>query len=241
MNAKMKLIFFILTLFFTMSGYAVPSFDAQYEASGAGLNLMSAQFRLTVENEAFSVRTKAQTKGLLGFFLDAESIFNSSGKIIDKQFVTDSSSMTTFSKKKVKKRVVDLKNKAGYLDYQSAVLSIMNLDKSQDKTFYVSDGKRDLKITFLYQGKRVIDRVKNSLFAGEADYYTVFVSVVGGKKSGWFFNRMKDATNSPLHVYFADVLKNDFKVLVRADFDTNVFGVIRIHLTSCNPHKREGK
>lgn len=238
---KMKLLFYIfLTVcFFCPDGQAGEQVQASYMARGAGMHLMDAEMVLARNNAEFQMTTRTKTRGLLSVLLDAKTTFISNGKIIDNQFIDTISLMNSLSGKKTKNRVVDLKNKSGFIDYQTAVLQMMFLPFPTDKSFKVYDGKRELLISFLYQGERKLLPNDYSDFGGVADYYLVTIEILAGRKKGWFFNRMDDKTAPPLKVYFASVPATAGKVLVRGDFDTSLFGTISVYLTGVEGQKSD--
>ena len=227
----MKLIFLICLLVFSLPVRAEEKLTAVYQAYGAGLNLISATMDYTHENDDFQIQTVARTNGMLKFLLDAKSIFKTKGKITDNQFIIFDSSLSSLTKNKHKKRTIDLKDKLDFIDYQTAFLNMMTLDNPQDNTFKVFDGKRELLISFKYQGEQILLHYERGIYAGPADYYTVTIEVIAGKKSGWFFNRINNRQNPALHVYFASVNSSKQKVMVYSAFDTALFGQIQIFLS----------
>lgn len=235
----MKLIFYICMFMFCGIAHAADITNATYMARGAGMHLMGADMDLIMDANRFKMITRSKTKGLLSVLLDAKTVFLSEGKVEDNQFIDEFSSMTSLSKKKTKRRVVDLKNKPGFVDYQTAVLSMMHLPKPQSKAFHVFDAKRELLISFHYEGEKNLPKNDYSFFAGQADYYTVTIEITAGKKKGWFFNRMDDKSSPPLRAYFAPLGDNGEKILVRGEFDTSVLGTITVYLTDLKQGKSD--
>ena len=227
----MKLIFLICLLIFALPVRAGDGLTTVYQAYGAGLNLISATMKYRYKNDDFQIQTIAETNGMLKFLLDAKTIFDTNGKNKDNQFDILKSSIETLSKNKQKKRIVDLKSRTGFVDYQTAFLDMMHLEEPQDKIFKVYDGKRELLITFKYQGSKKLAQNEKSVYAGSVEYYTVTIDVTSGKKSGWFFNRMNNKEAPPLHIYFATIENIPQKVMVYSAFDTALFGQIQIFLS----------
>lgn len=228
----MKHIFLILVgCFCACAAWGADTLVADYIARGAGLHLMNGQMNLVMGDKTYKSLLQTETMGLLSVLLPAHTTFLTEGTHRENTYVVDVSTMTNVSGKKVKNRHIDLSKKKGFLDYQTAVLTIMNLSKPATKEFKIYDGKRELLVTFTYRGKEMLKKNKYSSFEGEADYYTVNIDITAGKKKGWFFNRMKDKTSPPLHVYFARLGKNGEEVLVRGAFDTSIFGTITIYMT----------
>ncbi len=231
MMIKMKQIFllFVLLLLMPIQGWCGQTL-LRYQAYGAGLNLMTAEMGFDVSDRVFRAQSIAETKGMLRILLNAQSVFYSEGKIQNNQFVDDNSYIETLTKNKHKKRVIDLKDKQNFVDYQTALLQMMYSDMPQDKTFKVYDGKREMILTFDYQKQVVLAPEKNVFYSGPADYYTLTIDITKGKKKGWFFNRMGNKKNPPLHLYFALVKGISPKLMVKGAFDTALFGTISIHL-----------
>lgn len=228
----MKPFFMLLILFFMVPVYgATEVVTAKYNAHGAGLHLLDASIDLVQLQKTYESVTRTETRGLLSFLVPAKTTFSVKGKINNNQYVADYFSMNTISSNSVKNREVDLEKKPGFVDYQTAVLTMMNLQKPQTQAFQIADGKRDLLVTFTYKGQVDLDPSPFSCFSGQADYYDVSIEVTAGKKKGWFFNRMKDKSSPPLRLYFARVDKGSKKSFVRGAFDTALFGVITVYLS----------
>lgn len=234
MMKKIKLIFLFLWLIIGEPVFAGEVMEVSYRAQGAGLHLMNASVFLNVDKNTYAAQTIAETKGILSILLDGETIFKSDGKIVDNQFVPINSLTETLTKKKHKKRQLDFMDKQGFIDYQTALLQMMYLPYPQDRTFKVFDGKRELAVQFKYQGEQYLNTSTSCIYDGAVDYYTVDITVTAGKKKGWFFNRMNTKEQSPLRVYFGKAQGIKGKVLVRATFDTSIFGVISIDMKSLN-------
>lgn len=231
MKMKQIFLFFVLILFCAVAGQANGG-TLHYNAYGAGMHLMKANMTFDVSDDDFRIESVSQTNGVLKMLLDAKSIFYTSGKILDNQFVIDNSYIEALSKNKAKKRDIDLKDKTDFVDYQMALFQIMDLPKPQDKTFHVFDGKRELLLTFKYIGQTNLSPVPKMMYSGVADYYTLTIDITKGKKKGWFFNRMGDKENPPLHLYFASIDGIKPKVMVKGGFDTSLFGQINIYLNN---------
>ena len=231
MMIKMKQIFlfFVLILFCAISRQ-VRSETLYYTAYGAGMHLLNAKMDFDVSKNDFRIESVAQTNGLLKMLLDAQSIFYSTGKVSDNQFIIDSSYIKALSKNKNKKRDINLTDKPDFVDYQTALFQVMHLPKPQDKTFHVFDGKRELLLTFKYIGQTNLSSAPEMMYSGVADYYTLTIDITKGKKKGWFFNRMGDKDNPPLHLYFASFDGIKPKVMVKGSFDTSLFGQISVYL-----------
>lgn len=182
----MKQIFCVLLILFTISVHAKETLSFSYQANGGGLHLMNAHMNLNVSKSVFVAESSAQTKGLLGVLLDAQTIFKSNGKIENNQFVDLSSSIEALSKNKHKKRQLNFENKPDFVDYQTALFQMMFLPFPQDKIFKVYDGKREMLIHFTYQGDKTLNKIRDLSYEGKADYYSVTIEVISGKKMGGF-------------------------------------------------------
>ncbi|MBR5130269.1 MAG: DUF3108 domain-containing protein [Alphaproteobacteria bacterium] len=222
-------LFFVLILFCVLNRQ-VYGVSLHYNAHGAGMHLMNANMNLDVSKNDFRIKSTAKTNGLLKMILDARSNFYSSGKTLNNQFVINNSYIEALSKNKSKKRDVNLKDKPNFMDYQTALLHVMYFSEPQDKTFQVFDGKRELSLTFKYIGQEILLPIPEMMYSGISDYYTLTISITKGKKKGWFFNRMDDKDNPPLHLYFASIDGINHKVMVKGVFNTSLFGEINIYL-----------
>lgn len=229
----MKIFFyaFLTGLFFSVPARAVETM-AVYNAYAAGMPIMSGVMEIKPEKESVFIQTKTYTRGLLSFLLDAHTILTS--KFIPQNNSLpqmQESTMESVTKRKMKTRVVDFSDKPQALDYQTAVFDLMQQPVPANKEYIVHDGKRKLKFNFNYQGVEEINSTKNLMYDGPADYYTLNIEVLEGKKNGWFFKRVKDTDNPPLHLYFANVHGESQKRLVRGEFDTTLLGTIVINLS----------
>lgn len=229
MKMKQIFLFFVLILFCVISGQ-IRAESLHYNAYGAGMHLMNAKMNFNVSDGAFCIETIAQTNGLLKMILDAQSEFYSDGKIKDNQFIVNNSYIKELSKNKTKKRDVNLKDKPNFVDYQTALFEVMHLPEPQDKTFQVFDGKRELLLTFKYMGKTELLPSPKMMYSGAADYYTLTIDITKGKKKGWFFNRMGNKDNPPLHLYFVSLDGIKPKVMVKGAFNTSLFGQSVVYL-----------
>ena len=229
MKMKQIFLFFVLILFCVVSEQA-RGVSLHYNAYGAGMHLMNADMNFDVADGTFHIETHAQTNGLLKMLLDAKTEFYSGGKISDNQFVIGNSYIKALSKNKHKKRVIDLTDKPNFWDYQTALFEVMHLAQPQDKTFQVFDGKRELLLTFKYMGPTELLPSQLMKYTGPADYYTLTIDITKGKKKGWFFTRMGDRDNPPLHLYFAKIDGIEPKVMVKGAFDSDLFGQIVVYL-----------
>lgn len=232
MMMKMKQIFLLFVcLLFCAIGVQAKAESLYYNAYGAGMHLMKGKMDFDVSDTDFNIKTTAQTNGLLSILLDAKTKFYTDGKVQNNQFIVKNSYIETLSKNKHKKRVVDLTDKPKFVDYQTALFQVMQLPKPQDKTFHVFDGKRELLLTFKYMGQTQLSPISQMMYFGPADYYTLTIDITKGKKKGWFFNRMGNKDNPPIHLYFARVDELSPKVMVKGAFDTALFGQIVLYLT----------
>lgn len=226
MLKKVKLFFVTMCLFLPLSSLAV---TAKYNAYGIGLPLASGEMTLTEGSENL-FETILETKGVLSLLVDARTVFTTK---MNRNKIT-LSSMRSVSGKKIKTRTVSFEHQPEKVDYQTAVYQIMNQTPPKTTTKYIDDGKRVLKATFVYQGKKDLT-LSTGIFSGTADYYTLQIDVISGKKSGWFFNRVKEGTDSALHLYFAPVKGK--KMFVFGQFETLLFGPINIYLMDFKDEK----
>jgi hypothetical protein len=210
---------------------------AQYKAHGTIMHLMDADFLLETQKGVFQVNTTTRARGMLSWLVKSKTFFATSGKIKKNQYADINYSSKTIDKNYNKERQVSFKEKKGYIDYQTALLYMMDLKEPTTKSYDISDGTRDMKITFDYVGTKELPAKKEYLFSGAADYYRVSIEIISGKRRGWFFNRMGDKENPPLHFYFGKVDGYDKKVLVKAEFDTSLFGTIAIDLLTLEVEK----
>lgn len=221
----MKIFFLYLCCFlFSISARAEV---VSYQAFGAGMHLMDATVDYTTTPQEYQIRLTTQTRGLLSFLVDSESVFNSRGIWKNKEPKVIESYMETINGDRIKRRNLTFDDKKNQLDYPSVFLDRLLDNSPQTKDYIVFDGKRTLKITFQYEG------IVSGSEIGYSDdlklqYYTVTVDILAGKKKGWFFNRMKDKSSPPLHLYFNETRYAKNRKLVYAAFDTALFGQITI-------------
>ena len=237
----MKIFFYVFLFGFLFS---LPTYAGQitavYNAYAAGMPIMSGVMEIKQEKESVFIQTKTKTRGMLSFLLDARTILTSQFLIQKNQLPQiQKSTMESVTKRKIKTRQVDFSDKPLALDYQTAVFDLMQQEIPTDKEYIVLDGKRKLKFNFIYQGIKEINSSKNLIYSGPADYYTLTIEVLEGKKKGCFFKRVKNAHNPPLHLYFARINNEPQKRLVRAEFDTTLLGTIVINLSDLSDFGKE--
>ncbi len=204
---------------------------AEYEARGAGMRLMSGTMMLDEDKHTVSIETKTQTRGLLSVLLDARTtLLSEAVKQPNSHPVMKKSSMESVGRRKIKTRTPDFSDKPEMLDYQTAVFDLMTQPAPQNRQYIVFDGKRKMKFSFNYQGIKDVNLSESLIYSGPVDYYTLYIEVLEGKKNGWFFKRVKNKNNPPLHLYFAHLENEPYKRLVRAEFETTLFGTISINL-----------
>ena len=229
----MKIFFYALLLGMTLSiSVHATETRAIYNAYAAGMPIMSGIMKISPQKESVFIQTQTHTRGLLSFLLDAHTILTS--RLTPQQNalpLMQESTMESLTKGKIKKRQVNFSDKPKTLDYQTAIFDLMQQSVPMDKEYVVFDGKRKLKFNFNYQGIKEIYSSKKTIYSGPADYYTLNIEVLEGKKNGWFFKRVKDAKNPPLHLYFANIQGEKQKRLVRGEFDTTLLGTIVIYLS----------
>ena len=80
-------------------------------------------------------------------------------------------------------------------------------------------------------GKHNLSEFSEAMYTGSTDYYTLTIDITKGKRKGWFFNRMGNKDNPPLHLYFASIDGIEPKIMVKGAFDTTLFGQIALYLT----------
>lgn len=237
----MKIFFyaFLLGFGFCLSAQAAQT-QAVYNAYAAGMPIMSGVMEIKPEQKSVFIQTKTKTRGVLSFLLDARTILTSQFMVQKNQLPQmQKSTMESLTKRKMKTRQVDFSDKPFALDYQTAVFDLMQQKVPTDKEYIVHDGKRKLKFNFNYQGIKEINSSKNLIYSGPADYYTLTIEVLEGKKNGWFFKRVQNEDNPPLHLYFARLHNEPQKRLVRAEFDTTLLGTIVINLSDLSDLKGE--
>ncbi len=200
---------------------------AFYRAEGAGMHLLNAESVLRVSKGSFEMTTTAETTGLLSFFVPAETVFQTEGKIKKTGLVPTFSKQTSRSGRDRKERQIRLTGKT--LDYQTALLTLLAQETPASRVFFISDGRRTLEAAFQFEG--IVNQTQAPFLAVEAAHYTLTLKILAGKKGGWFFNRMGDEENPPLHLYISRHLETGARVLSAVEFQTALFGRIRILLT----------
>ena len=220
-----------LFLCFLILFIAVPvsSKTLLYRATGAGMHLLDAEIVYEEPNPNYTIRMKSETRGLLSFLLGGSADFFSQGTYQNKNWTILSSQSKTVSGRKVKDRRLDFSDKPDTLDYSSLFLDTLMLREPGTRLYTVFDGRRTMTVLFSYQGK-VDPKVLDLPSETPLDYYTVSVEIISGKKGGWFFNRMSNQKESPLHIYFKSQGERSPSSLVYAAFDTAILGQIVIRL-----------
>ncbi len=226
----MKIIFLLLLFFFSSPVLAVV-YQLDYSAYGMGLNLLSARIDIDLTPQKATLQTVSQTRGMLSFFLDSKTQFDTTVKINKNQYIIEQSSMINIKNKKPVRTVWNFEEKQNFIDYQTILAAMMHEKvKGENHSFLVSDGKRDMNITLMYQGVVELPPNDKMFFAGKAEKYDVSVDILSGKKKGWFFQRMKEHPGA-LSLYFARIESYDNPILVLGTFDTGVLGNISIYLS----------
>lgn len=224
-----------MKIFFLCCGILFLSFSLSaktlsYTATGAGMHLLDANITYDEPNPHYGIQMKSQTRGLLSFLVGGGAEFISKGIYQYNQWKIITSQTKTTDGKKVKKRVLDFSDKSNTLDYPALFLDVLMQGEPTTRQYTVFDGRRTMNILFSYQGtvqSETLDMPSGTLL----DYYTVSVEIISGKKRGWFFNRMSNKEDSPLHLYFKSNGKDKLSSLVYAAFDTSILGQIVIRLT----------
>ncbi len=218
----MRIFFLCLLSLFWM--VPVSAKTARYEARGAGMHLMDAVVEYQLQNPLYQIQITTQTRGILSVLLDAHTVFDAMGQKKSDWQIDRAKTVITGRKKKT--RHLDFSDRAGQLDYATLLLDNLLAPQTDSRAYTVFDGKRTLRVTFAYQGQ--VDSSELNLMPHEKlAYYTVSVEVIAGKKKGWFFNRMEDKEDSPLHLYFRPNEDGE-STLVYAAFDTALLGQITI-------------
>lgn len=223
----MKTLFLCLTVLFLV----LPSLakTLSYRATGAGMHLLDADITYTEPSPAYTIRMTSQTRGLLSLLAGAYTEFKSVGSYQNGRWQITSSESKTTSGRRVKTRTLDFTDKPDTLDYPALFLDNLLQSEPGTRQYTVFDGRRTMTVLFSYQGK--VQPETLDLPSGDPlDYYTVSVDVIAGKKRGWFFNRMEDKEDSPLHIYFQPMGEREPAALVYAAFDTALLGQIVIKL-----------
>ncbi len=212
----MKILFLLFCIFLSFHSHG-----ASYHAYGLKMRLLSADIDIMQHDSKYEIKTQSKARGMLSLFIHAQSIFNTSGTINNDILTVQQFFMQNKDKKNTETVHVDFTQKPGFMDYQSALLHLMRQQTHQTQELLVSDGKRDMKITFLYEGAVDLAPIyKNQTGIGQA--YSVRIDILQGKKSGWFFKRVNQGEKSPLTLYFKD------NQLALASFDTGVLGTLYI-------------
>lgn len=221
-----------MTILFIFLSFGVSAgvTTAVYNAHGAGMHLISGEQVIKTDGKHIDIRMETQTRGLLSLLLDAQTVFATNLDIEAGECLVKSASMTSIEGKTIREREFDFKTCPGYVDYQTAMYDLMQQKEPKTRTYNVFDSRRKMKITFTYQGAKELKSSSRMMYAGPADYYTVTIDVIEGKKKGWFFNRVKDKEDSRLHAYLARVGDEKVKRLVLGEFETTLFGTISVYL-----------
>ncbi len=227
MMMKMKILFLCCALFF--AGRVQASFDAIYQTYGAGMNLLSADMKVVLTGDNYSIQTSSQTKGILSWFLDAKNVFKTTGLIKGNQYRNITYSMAGLDDGKWEETAVNFDEKPGFIDYQTIMLWLMRLSVPTTQVMDVADSKRDIQMTWVYEGQNSVPFREGCLYQGVADTYALRLKVTAGKKRGWFFKKVQESVKSPFRLYFATTngVKN---MLVFSTFDTGVVGTLDICL-----------
>ena len=226
----MKTLFCILFCFFSFlmsEAVCAKSFESTYEAQGMNMVLLSADISIETNQTGYMINTHSYARGILSLFIDSETIFQTRGKFEQNRLKIIDSVMKNKKRKYIRTTQQNFNEKQGFIDYQSILIELMRLSDVQSHTFYVSDGKRDMRITLTYEGKRDLSEI-NSGLTGQADAYSVQIDVIAGKKKGWFFERMRESQKSPLRLYMQADEQIGEKTLIAATFDTGVIGKLYI-------------
>ena len=210
--------FFVLFLCVFFSSFSVKAgYSWTYQAEGLGMSLLEGQFNLSEDSGNYTAVLQTQSKGILSLFVDSKTAFFTRGiRKIDAFYPTESYMINT-KKNRSRKRKVDLTQK-DVLDYQTVVLNLLSQQVPTDAVYLISDGKRVMKATFLYQGKQAED-----------DVYSVKIDILSGRKTGWFVEQMKTQEN-PLQIFISTDPDTKQRVLKKALFNTGLLGKIVIYL-----------
>ena len=210
--------FFILFLCVILCPFYVKAaYSWTYQAEGLGMTLLEGQFTVSENSENYTASLTTQSRGFLSLFVDAKTAFVTKGLREGDVFYPTESYMINTKKNKSRKRKVDFTQK-DVLDYQTAVLNLTHQQIPEDTIYLISDGKRVMKATFLYQGKQEND-----------DVYSVKIDILSGRKTGWFVEQM-EAQENPLQIFISTDLNTNQRVLKKAVFNTGLFGKIVIYL-----------
>ncbi|MBQ9089803.1 MAG: hypothetical protein IJY58_02010 [Alphaproteobacteria bacterium] len=222
----MKIFFYLIIFFFSFQAYAV-SFKSRYEAQGMNMVLLSADIDTVLTNDTYYIETKAKSKGILSLFIHPETIFQTQGRKTKSGLKVIDSVMKIKSGKEIEVIRQNFDKKTDFIDYQSVLVYLMKLSVPSNQKLFVSDGKRDMQVDVMYQGKQVLSDVHQDL-TGEADAYSVRIKILSGKKKGWFFKRMQEEKKSPLWLYMKKNEKTGQNELVLSTFDTGILGRLYI-------------
>lgn len=222
----MKTFFYALFCFFSLPAFAV-SFDSVYEAKGLNMTLLSADMSIVSDNSSYAIETHSYARGILSLFIDSETIFQTKGLYQKEDLKVLDSVMKNKNDGKIRTTRQNFEEKAGYIDYQSALIELMRLTDEKTQTFLIADGKRDMEVVLTYEGEKDLSLLDSSL-SGTAQAYSVRVTVIAGKKKGWFFKRMREAKESPLWLYLQNDESVGGKTLVAGTFDTGILGKLHI-------------
>lgn len=208
--------FFILFLLVLLCPFYIKAASWSYQAEGLGMTLLLGNFTLDEDNQNYTATLTTRSKGILSLFVDSQTKFYAHG-IKKGDYLPTESYMINMKKKQIRKRVVDFSVRE-VLDYQSALLNLLNQEKPHTVVYLLSDGKRVLQATFLYEGKEELD-----------DVYSITVEILSGKKTGWFMEQMAKG-DSPLRLFLSYDPDTNRKILKKAVLKTGVLGEIVIYL-----------
>lgn len=223
----MKTLFLCFLILFIAG--PVSSKTLSYQATAAGMHLLDADITYDEPNPNYTIRMTSETKGLLSFLLGGSADFFSQGTYQNKNWTILSSQSKTMSGRKVKDRYLDFSDKPDTFDYPVLFLDALMSRELGTRSYTVFDGRRTMSVLFSYQGK-INPETLDLPLGPYLDYYTVSVQIISGKRGGWFFNRMSDEKESPLHLYFQPKEGADISSLVYAAFDTAILGQITVRL-----------
>lgn len=216
----MKLFFFLSGIFFAWTACG-ETLSIDYEAQGAGMRLMHGTIVIEETPETYRVTSTGRMSGLLGWLVGGEAVFETLGRFKKDMFYPDSFRL----KSRSRTRIVTFKVTTPTIDYQTALMRMLALQKPKTQSFLVDDGRRQMDLSFLYRGKETILVQQRDVLC---DVYDVTLRRVSGKKGGWFFNRMGNKDDSPLHFYMGIDPETGRYMLLKADFETTLFGTITI-------------
>lgn len=219
----MKLFFFLIGVFFACLVCA-ETMKVDYTARGAGMQLMRGTMVVEETSGSYRVVSTGRMSGLLGWLVGGEAVFDTFGRIGQNVFQPDFFRLMSRSRE----RTVTFEADSATIDYQTALIRMLALQKPATRSFSVDDGRRRMNLSFLYRGKEtVFIRGKDVL----CDVYDVTLRLVSGKKGGWFFNRMGNGNDPPLRFYMGVDPETGRYLLLKADFETALFGTITVTRT----------